>query len=246
MIKPESLRAAIVALQPDLARDPDKLVMWVDQGTIRSNSTEAQGFAYRYRLNILLVDFAGEPSIIMLAVTNWLRANQPERVVPGQEAFAFEVDMIDSNTVGLQIRIQLDENVRVTRREDGGLHFVQVALRHIETEFVHPAPPSFDEYSGLSRTAKAIMAFCLISLVRPSSQLCIGVPGELIVHLPDRAFSHKTEGLNHPLRNGASVLSGPRQADCGCHRNRAGAATGRSDRAWRAVRRRILRSTLRR
>lgn len=120
MIKPASLRAAIVALQPDLARDPDKLVMWVDQGSIRSNSTKALGFAYRYRLNVMLVEFAGAPSIIVLAVTNWLRENQPERVVPGQEAFAIEVDMIDSKTVDLQLQIQLDENVLVSRREDGG------------------------------------------------------------------------------------------------------------------------------
>lgn len=120
MIKPASLRAAIVALHPDLARDPDKLLMWVDQGSIRSNSTPALGFAYRYRLNVLLVEFAGAPSIIILAVTNWLRENQPERVVPGQEAFAIEVDLVDSKTVDLQLQIQLDENVLVTRRQDGG------------------------------------------------------------------------------------------------------------------------------
>lgn len=135
MIKPKSLRAAIVALQPDLGRDPDKLVMWVEQGSIRSNSTPALGFAYRYRLNIMLVEFAGAPSIIMLAVTNWLRENQPERVVPGQEAFAFEVDMIDSKTVDLQLQIQLDENVLVNAREDGGFD-----LQHL------PEPvPLFDD-----------------------------------------------------------------------------------------------------
>jgi hypothetical protein len=127
MIKPASLRAALVALQPSLARDPEKLVMWVDQGGIRSNSTESLGFAYRYRLNVLLVDFAGEPSIIMLAVTNWLRENQPERIVPGQEAFTIEVDLIDSKTVDLQLQIQLDENVLVTCREDGGFDLEHLA-----------------------------------------------------------------------------------------------------------------------
>lgn len=127
MIKPASLRAALVALQPSLARDPDKLVMWVDQGGIRSNSTESLGFAYRYRLNVLLVEFAGEPSIIMLAVTNWLRENQPERVVPGQEAFTIEVDLVDSKTVDLQLQIELDENVLVNAREDGGFDLEHLA-----------------------------------------------------------------------------------------------------------------------
>lgn len=135
MIKPASLRAATVALHPDLQRDTDKLVMWVDQGSIRSNSPEALGFAYRYRLNVMLVGFAGAQSIIMLAVTNWLRENQPERVVPAQEAFAIEVDMIDSKTVDLQVQIQLDENVLVSRRDDG-----RIDLQHL------PEPvPLFDD-----------------------------------------------------------------------------------------------------
>lgn len=135
MIKPASLRAAIIALQPDLARDPEKLLMWVDQGSIVSHSTETLGFAYRYRLNVILVEFAGEPSVIMLAVTRWLRDNQPERLVPGREAFAIEVDLIDSKTVDLQLQLQLDENVSVRAREDGGFD-----LQHLAEPF-----PLFDD-----------------------------------------------------------------------------------------------------
>lgn len=131
MIKPASLRAAIVALQPDLARDPEKLLMWVDQGTIVSISTPTLGFAYRYRLNVILIDFAGEPSVVMLAVTNWLRGHQPELLTPGKEAFAIEVDLIDSKLVDLQLQLQLDENVSVMTRDDGGYD-----LQHL----VEPVP----------------------------------------------------------------------------------------------------------
>jgi hypothetical protein len=120
MIKPASLRSAIVALLPEAQRDPQKLLMWVDQGTLVSCGTDTLGFAYRYRLNIILVEYAGEPSVVMLAVTNWLRVHQPERLTPGQEAFSIEVDLIDSKTVDLQLQIMLDENVSVSRREDGG------------------------------------------------------------------------------------------------------------------------------
>src|SRR5690606_3838416 len=37
--------------------------------------------------------------------------------------------------------------------EDRGLHLFQVAFRHVETEFVHPAPPSIDEYGAPSGAA---------------------------------------------------------------------------------------------
>jgi hypothetical protein len=127
MIKPASLRAAIVALLPELAKDPARLLMWVDQGTIVSRSTPTFGFAYRYRLNVILIDFSGEPSVVMLAVTNWLRDNQPELLAPGREAMAIEVDLIDSKLVDLQLQIMLDENVSVIRREDGGYDIQHLA-----------------------------------------------------------------------------------------------------------------------
>ena len=127
MIKPGSLRAAIAALLPETERDPQRLLMWVDQGTIVSRSTPTLGFTYRYRLNVILIDFAGEPSVVMLAVTNWLRDNQPELLTPGREAFAIEVDLIDSKMVDLQLQLQLDENVSVSRREDGGYDLQHLA-----------------------------------------------------------------------------------------------------------------------
>lgn len=140
MIKPASLRAAIVALLPESARDPQNLLMWVDQGTIVSRSTPTLGFTYRYRLNVILIDFAGEPSVVMLAVTNWLRVNQPDLLTPGREAFAIEVDLIDSKLVDLQLQIMLEENVSVARREDGGYN-----LQHL------PEPdPLFDDDEPLT------------------------------------------------------------------------------------------------
>ena len=127
MIKPASLRAAIVAMLPEAERDPQKLLMWVDQGALVSRGTGTLGFAYRYRLNIILIEYAGEPSVVMLAVINWLSVHQPERLTPGQEAFSIEVDLIDSKTVDLQLQIQLDENVSVSRREDGSFNMQHLA-----------------------------------------------------------------------------------------------------------------------
>jgi hypothetical protein len=135
MIKPASLRAAIEAMLPELQRDPDRLLMWVDQGSIVCRSTPTASFAYRYRLNVILIDFAGEPSVLMLAVTEWLRTHQPERLTPGNEACTIEVDLIDSKLVDLQLQLQLDEMVSVNRLENGSHE-----IRHL------PEPsPLFDD-----------------------------------------------------------------------------------------------------
>lgn len=53
MIKPESLRAALVAALPVLASNPDALKMWVDRGSIRAISGPAHAFQYRYTLNLV-------------------------------------------------------------------------------------------------------------------------------------------------------------------------------------------------
>ena len=40
MQKPDSLRAAITAADPELGRDPARLLMWVEKGRIRAPMTE--------------------------------------------------------------------------------------------------------------------------------------------------------------------------------------------------------------
>lgn len=120
MKKPETLRAAIEASVPDLKDNPDRLIMWIDQGTVASPMTAAINFAYGYRLNILILGYAGQQPPIAIAILYWLRVNQPDLLQPGKDAFSFEADFLDNKSVDLQIQLQLTEPVRAVRREDGG------------------------------------------------------------------------------------------------------------------------------
>jgi len=114
MKKPAALRAALVALMPELDRDPDRLAMWVEKGRVRSR-LGSHGFAWEYELTVLLKGFVGDPAVPFFIVTEWLRAQQPDLLGGGSgDGFAFEVDILDDKTFDVQMVLKLDECVRAT------------------------------------------------------------------------------------------------------------------------------------
>lgn len=134
MRKPASLRAAMVAALPRLAEDPDKLRMWIDQGGIAVRATPTLAFEYRYKLNLLLLDFVEDSNAAMVPVLLWLRTEQPDLLgdyAANDKAIAFTVDVLDDKTVDLHLELQLREAVGCKPRIGGGYaltHFPEPAL----------------------------------------------------------------------------------------------------------------------
>ena len=124
MIKPDALRKAIEVSNPDLARDPERLLMFIDRGNVRSFMTADFSFEYRYTLNIIISDFAGDTALLMIPILSWLRINQPALLTPPNEALSFEADILDNGCADVSIELKLTEQVKVTAREDGGFDMV--------------------------------------------------------------------------------------------------------------------------
>lgn len=121
MNKPDSLRAALTAVMPELARDPDRLRIWVDAGRIRCPMTESRDFSYEYKLTLELIDFTGHPALVFLTINDWLRTNQPDLAgVAGTSGYSFEVEPIDPTTIDLTIDLQLTERAELVPRVGGG------------------------------------------------------------------------------------------------------------------------------
>lgn len=115
MRKPNSLRAAIVARLPELARTPEDLVMFVDKGRVRAPMTAQRGFAWGYDLNVIATNYTLDPAILFFAVTEWLRVEQPALLSPDPAAgFTFDVDILDASTFDIHIVLTLDEIVTAT------------------------------------------------------------------------------------------------------------------------------------
>lgn len=122
MIKPASLRSAIAAAVPSLDANPDKLTVFIDQGTIAATGSKGLSFEYRYVCNVLLLDFAGDSDDLFIALLDWVRHNQPDLVLNYDErsnGIAYEIDILDNATADVSIKLQLTESVVVTVDADG-------------------------------------------------------------------------------------------------------------------------------
>lgn len=136
MNKPESLRAHLVAAVPELKRNPDRLLTFVDNGSLRSTAAPGLSFEYSYTLNIILTDFAGHPDAVAIPLFAWVLVNQRElmeNLEKGRDAIKFEADILDNSKVDLSITLPLTERVIVKRQADGTL------------QVNHPAEPVVDD-----------------------------------------------------------------------------------------------------
>jgi hypothetical protein len=136
MNKPESLRAYLLAAIPELKRNPDRLLVFVDNGSMRSTAAPGLSFEYAYSLNIILTDFAGHPDAVAIPLFAWVRANQRElmeNLERGRDAIKFEADILDNKKVDLSITLPLTERVIVKRQANGTL------------QVDHPAEPVVDD-----------------------------------------------------------------------------------------------------
>lgn len=124
----------------ELKHNPDRLLIFIDQGRIRSTAAPGLSFEYSYTLNLILTDFAGHPDAIAIPLLAWLLVNQSELLTnleKGKDAIQFEVDVLDQNSVDMSITLPLTERVIVKRQEDGSL------------EITHPDEPQLEETFSL-------------------------------------------------------------------------------------------------
>lgn len=122
MIKPAGLREHLTAALPDLRRDPERLLVFIDEGSVVSTAAAGLSFEYRYTLNLILTDYAGHPDAVMVPLLVWLARHQPELLAnPSlREQISFKADVLANDKVDLDIKVPLTERVGVKPREGGG------------------------------------------------------------------------------------------------------------------------------
>lgn len=121
MKKPADLRAHLVAYLPELATDPERLRVWIEQGTVKTTQSANLNFELRYQLNIAIIDFAGDPLMPIALINDWLRSNQPD-VVASQAASGYDVqvDFMTNSIADLGFTLPLSEIILCRPRTTGG------------------------------------------------------------------------------------------------------------------------------
>jgi hypothetical protein len=114
MRKIDTLRAALFAAIPELSSDYSRLQIWIDRGQGQARQTASNSFGLAFRLNVLAIEVSTDLSLIVLAITRWLRTNQPDRLQPDTDSFTFDADILDERTADILIQIDLTQNYVVT------------------------------------------------------------------------------------------------------------------------------------
>ena len=126
MMKPASLRAFLAAAVQDLAQDPERLQIFIEGGRLLSPGGpmcvgEPRAFEYRYRLQLIVTDFAAHPDALFSPLVTWVATHQPELLAPGRpDGVKFEVEVLSHELVDVSIELELAEIVVPQKRADGG------------------------------------------------------------------------------------------------------------------------------
>ncbi|WP_330565247.1 phage tail protein [Pseudomonas yamanorum] len=122
MNKPESLRAHLLATVAEFKHNPDRLLIFIDNGRVRCTAAHTLSFEYSFDLQIILTEFAGHPDSVILPILGWLSVNQSElleNLDKVKDGIQFEADILDKDKVDLSITLQLTERVAVGNDEQG-------------------------------------------------------------------------------------------------------------------------------
>lgn len=136
--KPTSLRALLLDKVPALKENPDLLSMFIDKGKVVSRATGSLSFQYRYTLNLVVQDYAGDIDALILPILLWIQRKEPELLeCAPNEPLTYESEILDSDSADVSINLELSERVLVAWSEERGKY----AVTHLGD--ANP-PPAFD------------------------------------------------------------------------------------------------------
>ncbi len=124
MIKPGQIRDIVTTANPYLARDPDKLQVFLDSGTVVAYGAASLSFEYRYTLNLIVQDYPYHADQIVLPVLAYLRTQQPELFENHDKAknlIRFDAEILNESSLDLSLQVDLTERVIVGQGEGGKL-----------------------------------------------------------------------------------------------------------------------------
>ncbi|AXB75475.1 phage tail protein [Novosphingobium sp. P6W] len=149
MRKADSLRRWLTACVPEFKTHPDRLQIYLESGQIAARQSRTLSFVYQYTLKALVTDFAGDADRLVIPVLAWIEKEQPQLLRKSDsQPFAFEAELLDSETSDIEISIDLTENVVVTSRVDGSGY-----------DAVHPEEPDFkDAFAGVAASFTEVFA----------------------------------------------------------------------------------------
>ena len=116
MLKLNSLKALLTQCMPDLARDPKRLIVLAENGTVVSTGTTSLSFEWRYTARVIVLDYDGHADAVIVPIIAWMKRNQSEQMDNPERwanAIKFRVEPLTTTTMDFGIELQLTERAIV-------------------------------------------------------------------------------------------------------------------------------------
>lgn len=128
MRKLAHLRTHILANVPDLKRNPDKLLTFIEDGNIEFWQGVNLSHNYTLPVRLIVTDYAGEIDQIIIPILSWLQVREPG--LDPQNTISFEAELLNNNSYDISVTVNITEQVIVKATEAG-----------LDVEHVIPDPP---------------------------------------------------------------------------------------------------------
>ena len=109
MKKLHLLRAHLINAVPALANDPERLLTFVEEGSIEFRRGPNLTHEYQFTAQLVLTDFSADLDTIMVPLLQWLAEYQPD--ADPNEAISFEAEILSHKSVDVALRVKLTERV---------------------------------------------------------------------------------------------------------------------------------------
>ncbi|MEO1852709.1 phage tail protein [Chromohalobacter sp.] len=113
MRKLTALRQHLIDANPLLARDPGRLLTFIEDGHAQFARGRSLSHGLAYTAQLVLTDYAGTLDAVMLPLLDWLSVYQPD--LAAEQAVSFEAEILNHDAIDLALRVQLTERVVVDR-----------------------------------------------------------------------------------------------------------------------------------
>lgn len=109
MKKLHLLRTHLINAVPILARDPERLLTFVEEGSIEFRRGPNLTHEYQFTAQLVLTDFSADLDTLIVPLLQWLAEYQPD-ADPAQ-AISFEAEILSHKSVDVALRVKLTERV---------------------------------------------------------------------------------------------------------------------------------------
>lgn len=120
MWKLHSLRRLIEQSVPELAQNPERLIVMADEGRVVTSLASGLSYEYQYDAEITILDYAGHTDALFVPLVAWLRVNQSDlldNASKRERALQFGVNYLNTTSADIGISIPLTERAVVKADE---------------------------------------------------------------------------------------------------------------------------------